>query len=185
MIPPSRRIVVLRASRDTLVLVASTLCVTFALAYAVRQHPGPVATQPEQQVWAGQLAEVAPETVAPARPETLTSASLTVPKAALALPPLPTAAPPAAKTPACATQPCPVKTAAPMPPARQKLAMVDGETAKAVPATTSERKAAKETKAGDRRFGLSDINPLPHLPDSVRKPFSYAGAKISGWMDWF
>ncbi len=119
----------------------------------------------------------------------MTSASLVVPKAALALPPAQPAssAPRATKPLPCDAQPCPARSAAPLPPARQKLAAVDAEPAKANPAPAQApiSKSTQTVKEHEKRFALSDLNPLPHLPDAVRRPFSYAGTKISGWIDRF
>ena len=173
-IPPTRRVVVLRASRDTLVLIACTVGVTLALSHAVRHRPAP-APEAQQQVWAGQLAGVSPDAGGKAEP--MTSESMVVPKATLALPIPPKTG---GKTQPCDAPPCQIKAAVPVPPTRQKLAMADP-----APAQPARPADATQPKDHDKRFGLSDLNPMRHLPDAVRKPFNYAGTKISGWIDWF
>ncbi|MCX8254425.1 MAG: hypothetical protein OTI36_10630, partial [Beijerinckiaceae bacterium] len=90
--------IVIRTSRETLGLVAAATAMTFAMSYAVHsKHDAQVAAQASSQValvaedatpqedWAGHLAEVTPA-AAPTPAEPMTSASLTVPKAQLALP---------------------------------------------------------------------------------------------------
>ena len=183
MILPTRRIVVLRASRDTLTLIACTIGVTLALAYAVRQHPASVAATPAPalQVWAGQLAEVSPDPAVPLRPEPMTSESMVVPKAAMVLPPAQPLPHPPGRTP-CDGAACSAKVSGvPVPPARQRVAALDPAAAPKLGAEPAQ--PARPPR--DKRIGLSDLNPLHHLPDAVRKPFSYAGNKISGWIDWF
>ena len=89
--------IVIRTSRETLGLVAAATAMTFAISYAVHsKHDAQVAAQASIQValvaedatpqedWAGHLAEVTPA-AAPTPTEPMTSASLTVPKAQLAL----------------------------------------------------------------------------------------------------
>ena len=100
VVPPPRRPIVLKASRDTLVLLAAASAVTLAIGSSVRSHSAAPQDPHAQQVvageWAGQLAELSPDqTTAPTPVEPLTSDALTVPKAAMALPLAPRPALPA------------------------------------------------------------------------------------------
>ena len=183
------RTIVIRASRDTLSLVAAAATLTFALAYVVHskhdaqlpvaapaalQQPGqPLQTQLQQaqqkpqQDWAGHLAELVPPTdTMPSEP--MSSASLVVPKSQLALPALP--GKPAAKTTRpCLDQPCAAK--APLPPLRRQPADV--------------RKA--DAPPAPRKNLLGMLNPLTHLPDVsvIGRPFVYAGGAVTGWFKRF
>lgn len=184
-----------KANRDTLVLLACTVAVTLALSYGVHRRPVSPLPQPAQRDWAGRLADVLPDLAS--MPEPMTSDSLVVPKAALALPAPPAALPRAANKPqTCENPPCPAKTAVPLPPTRQKLATTGVDSGKPVPeaaaakagaaksvATGSEAPEPSAPKRKSQSFALGDLNPLHHLPDTVRRPFSYAGTKISGWID--
>ncbi len=188
--PPTRRTVVIKANRDTLVLLACTVTVTLALSYGVHQRAASPLPQPAQQEWAGRLADVLPDFAVTSEP--MTSDSLVVPKAALALP-APPAAPQRAgiKPQACDTPPCLAKAAVPLPPTRQKLATAGAEIVKsgseagsasgAIPKPDAPEPSAPKRKS--QSFALGDLNPLHHLPDTVRRPFSYAGTKITGWID--
>ena len=173
------RTVVIRASRDTLSLVAAASAMTFALAYAIhtkhdRLIPAPLpaletrAPEPQQD-WAGHLAELAPATAA-APSEPMSSAALVVPKAQLALPPLP-------KASTKSMRPCPpdascvpiakAPTSSPAAPPRRLVAAAD--------------KANAADKPGKTLVGM--LNPLNHLPDmtAVGRPFASAGGAVAGW----
>lgn len=173
-VPPPRRPVVLKASRDTLMLLAAAGAATLALAYSVHNRPAPDAPQgqtTEQAAageWAGQLAELSPtQAVAPEPAEPLSSAALTVPSAAMALP-----APPktAAKTRSCEGAACAIAKPAAVPmPARRAQAS-------AAPASP---KPVREASL------LARLNPLNRLPDMVKRPFASAGNTIAGWVSRF
>ena len=173
------RRVVIRANRETLALVCGACALTFVIAYGLHGRPveAPatqvVAAPPPQQDWTGHLADVpanATVTTGPAEP--LSSDSLTVPKAQLALPAMPSKP----KVRPCDTGPlpCPVaKAVAPVPPARK--------VATATPTMASQAKAEKEHGL------LNTLNPLNHLPDmsTIKRPFAYAGDTVSGWFKRF
>ena len=181
--PLRRRIVLFKASRETVVLLACVTALTFALAHAAhRRSDGapPGGEQAVQQGWAGQLADVAPDTTAPHAPEPLTSASLVVPVAALPAPP---AAVPGAPVPGAVRQavpakarPCDQPTCAPtvklgppnlMGPAPKQVASVEPD-------------RSRSDKEGASLIGK--LNPLKHLPDAVRHPFDTAGDAVSSWI---
>lgn len=170
--------IVIRTSRETLGLVAAATAMTFAMSYAVHsKHDAQVAAQASSQValvaedatpqedWAGHLAEVTPA-AAPTPAEPMTSASLTVPKAQLALPsamgPKVTPKP----RPCVEPQPCALKAlAATSTPVRRQAA------------------AAAAEKQHPHRSLVGMLNPLNHLPDMsmVSRPFTYAGGAVSSW----
>ena len=173
------RRVVIRANRETLALVFGACTATFAIAYGLHgkpaetQVPAAVASANPQQDWTGHLADVPPNatTTAPAS-EPLSSDSLTVPKAQLALPGMP--AKPKARPCDGGPTPCPAaKVAAPVPPVRKQVA-----------ATTPSPAQAR----AEKEHGLmATLNPLNHLPDmaTVKRPFAYAGDTVSGWFKRF
>ena len=170
----ARRTVVIKASRDTLLLIACAVSATLAISYAVHTRPASVSVAevaPPQQEWAGTLADVTTQSKSVQPAETMTSASLVVPPAALSLPKEPSRAAPQ-KPRACDPAPCVVKPGAqlPLPPVRQKPAAVET--------------AAVQTPvpAKDEASLVGRLNPLNHLPDAVRHPFDYAGNTVSGWM---
>ena len=163
--------VVIRTSRETLGLVVAATAMTFALSYAVHSKhdaPAPVAAPATQEAalprqdWAGHLAEVSPA-VAPAPSEPMTSASLTVPKAQLALPAVPKLV---AKPRPCPESPCAVK-AAPSAAAGKRQVAAAGEQPRHEP----------------KKSLIGMLNPLNHLPDmsAVGRPFTYAGGAVTGW----
>ncbi len=154
----------MKANRETIVLIAVACAMTFALS----RHAGtpevaaekPAAAVVPDQVWTGRLAEVAPAASVPPR-EPMSSASLVVPKSALALPATPR------KTP--------VKVAVPVPPTRTQMA---GNT----------QAASVEPDRSSHEDGLlHSINPMNHLPDmsSVGRPLAYAGETVAGWFRHF
>ena len=173
--------IVIRTSRETLWLVAAATAVTFAMAYAVHsKHDAQVAAPAAapaaliaqdatpQEDWAGHLAEVTPAgTPTPAEP--MTSASLTVPKAQLALPMSMVPRVAARPRPCFEPQPCALKT-------------LSASSTQAPP----HRQAAGEEKAPatrPHRSLVGMLNPLNHLPDmsTVSRPFTYAGGAVSNW----
>ena len=170
--------VVIRTRRDTLGLVVAASALTFALAFSVHTKrdrlPLPPAqetqlqlappTAPEQQDWAGHLAELKSE-VPTAPSEPLSSAALVVPKSQLALPPAPRAA---RSTRACADGPCSTIARTPTAPTRRPMVAADA-------------KGDQPTKPKKSLLGM--LNPLNHLPDVsvVSRPFTYAGGTVAGW----
>ncbi len=174
VIPP-RRPIVLKASRDTLVLLAAAGAMTLALAYSVHNRPvaeGPSTTQASAGEWAGQLAELPPtQAAAPAQTEPLSSDALTVPKAAMALPIAPRAALPA-KPRTCDSAPCPL-------PAKTTAAA-------GTPMALPRRATNPSAPARLREASLVDkLNPLNHLPAAVTRPFASASDTIVGWVKRF
>ena len=169
---PPRRPFVLKASRDTLVLLAAATGLALAIGYSAHNRPMPdIAKQATEQAvageWTGQLAALAPtDATATAPSEPLSSDALTVPKAAMALPTPPRPATP--KPRPCDGASCPT-------PAR---------TAGAVTATpTPNRRAPAPHLQPVREASLMErINPLNHLPDVVKRPFASAGDTIAGWV---
>ena len=177
--------IVIRTSRDTLGLVIAATAVTFAMAYAVHsKHDALASAQaPAQQiahgaqelaqdaspqeVWAGHLTEVTPA-AAPTPAEPMTSASLTVPKAQLALPTVPKALP--KLRPCVEPQPCALKALA----ASSSPALAHHQVA-----TAADR--AQAAREHHNLIGM--LNPLNHLPDmtTVGRPFTYAGGAVAGW----
>ena len=123
---PPRRPIVLKASRDTLLLLAAAGAMTLAIAYSVHNHPlsdGPGTEQVADGEWTGQLADLSPNQAAtPAPAEPLTSDALTVPKAAMALPAAPKATPPAKPAPAKARPVRAPPGPSPSLPSRSRLA---------------------------------------------------------------
>lgn len=171
---PPRRPIVLKASRDTVVLLAAVGAMTLALAYSVHNRPAPAPpAQTTAGEWAGQLAELpSPQAAAPAPAEPLSSDALTVPKAAMALPvpPRTPAAVVAAKPRACDGAPCPALPAA--------------KTAAALPAAPSRRPAAPPAPLREATL-VETLNPLNHLPAVVTRPFASAGDTIAAWVKRF
>ncbi len=177
--------IVIRTSRDTLGLVVAATAMTFAMAYAVHsKHDAQISAQaaaqaPAQQsalvaqdaspqeVWAGHLAELTPA-AAPTPAEPMTSASLTVPKAQLALPMVPKTLP--KPRPCLEPQPCAVKTLA----AASSLVLTHHQIASAAD-------RAQAARANHSLVGM--LNPLNHVPDmsAVGRPFTYAGGAVAGW----
>ncbi len=173
--------IVIRTSRETLGLVVAATAVTFALATAVHsKHEADIsAPAPLQQVelaapeaspqedWAGHLADVTPA-AAPAPAEPMTSASLTVPKAQLALPMVPKTLP--KQRPCVEPQSCALKALA---------AASSSQAAGHRQAMAAERAQA----AREHHSLIGMLNPLNHLPDmaTVSRPFTYAGGAVTGW----
>ena len=171
---PPRRPIVLKASRDTLVLLAAVGAMTLAIAYSVHNHPaagGPSTEQVAVGEWAGQLADLSPSPVAaPAPSEPLSSDALTLPKTAMALPAIPKAVT-STKPRICDGVSCPTiaKTIA-------------GNAAVAPP----RRIAAAAPPARLREASLVEkLNPLNHLPAAVTRPFASASDTIVGWVKRF
>ena len=173
----ARRTVVIKASRDTLLLVACAVSATLALSYAVHTRPAAITVAEvatPQQVWVGALSDVTTQTKPVQPTETLTSASLVVPPAALSLPKEPSRTMPQ-KPRACDLAPCSTKATAslPLPPVRQKPASIESVSVQTTPAPTP---------AKDDGSLAGRLNPFNHLPDAVRHPFDYAGSAVSGWI---
>ena len=169
------RTVVIRASRETIGLVAAASAMTFALAYAVHSKqqpqgfgaPAPVAQQ--QQDWTGHLADLTPTSTEAAPAEPMSSAALVVPKSQLALPSM--SVRPLARPRVCGDGPCPAKPGA---AAARRMADADAP--------------GKGSHAGESKNTLlSRLNPLNHLPDVsvIARPFAYAGNTLSGWIKRF
>lgn len=160
--PPKR--IVLKANRDTLMLVAAASAATLALAASVHSRPQPDPThsvvEAPQQDWTGDLAELVPASTEPTEQEPLTSASLTVPKSALALPNPPTRA----KAKPCDVGPCPTSRPAAL-------------------RTQAARAEAARASRKDHSL-MARLNPFNHL-DTLQKPFVYAGNSISNWLHSF
>lgn len=162
------RRIVLRANRETLVLVAAACGATFTLSYAIHIRPSETAAVESvapQREWAGHLAEILPDQSQRTSTEPMTSASLVVPKSALAWPTVQARS----RFRTCeggAT--CNGKVTAPVPHARPSRVEVATE-------DTSERSL------------VGRLNPLNHLPNmsALSRPFAYAGNAISGWIDRF
>lgn len=178
LVPP-RRTIVLKTSRDTLVLLAAASAMALAIGYSVHNRPPADATPASEQVaageWTGQLASLAPSEAAKTAPaEPLSSDALTVPKAAMALPAPPRPATAPAKPRLCDGLPCP-------PPARTAAA------ATVIGAPAPARKPTGATHPQPiREAGLMDrLNPLNHIPDMVKRPFASAGDTIVGWVRHF
>ncbi len=165
---PPRRPVVLKASRDTLVLLAGATALTLAIGYSVHSRPATDTAFATAELtaaggWAGQLAELSPA-AKPNLGEPLSSAALTVPKAAMTLPVPPRIA---SSTTAAAVKPrlCDGPACPPAKPAAAPGAAVRR------PATPALREASL----------MERLNPLNHLPDMVKRPFASAGDTIVGW----
>ena len=172
--------IVIRTSRETLGLVVAASAVACALAGAVhsKHDTQTAAAAPVQQVasvaqdaspqevWAGHLAELTPA-AAPTPAEPMTSASLTVPKAQLALPLPMVPKSPAKPRPCVEPQPCALKALAASPQAAARRQAI----------------AAEKAQAREHRSLIGMLNPLNHLPDmaTVSRPFTYAGGAVSGW----
>ena len=154
------RTIVIKANRETIGLVLAASAMTFAIAYSVHSKPTPVATQAQQQDWAGDLAELAPQKLAST--ESMSSADLVVPNAQLALPSVPVKQ----ATKRGCDEPC---LKVPVPPRR--------ETAREVSPILAPR--TKEPSL------LTRLNPLNHVPKVVKQPFNYAGDMVSGWIKRF
>ena len=171
---PPRRPIVLKASRDTLVLLAAAGTMTLAIAYSVHNRPVSESQGTEQVAageWAGQLADLSPsQAAAPAPAEPLSSDALTVPKAAMALPVAPRPAL-SARPRACDGTPCPPSVKA---------------ASGAAAAPTLRRQAVAALPARVREASLVErLNPLNHLPAAVTQPFASAGDTIAGWVKRF
>ena len=171
---PPRRPIVLKASRDTLVLLAAAGAMTLAIAYSVHNHPaaeGPNMAQVTGGEWAGQLAELSPNAVAaPAPSEPLSSDALTLPKAAMALPTPPKAVT-STKSRTCDGVSC---------PATSKTIAANAAVA------PPRRIAAAAPPAPLREASLVEkLNPLNHLPAAVTRPFASASDTIVGWVKRF
>lgn len=165
---PSR--IVIRTSRETIVLCVAACAMTFALGYAVHSKHGPGETpRAVTQDWTGHLADVAP--VVAASSERITSASLVLPKEQLALPKIDMR--PLANLRFCDGESCRAKPLAPLPPARQ-----DAGPREPV-------KVAYHEEQESRPGLLSRLNPLNQVPAVIRKPFAYAGDTVSGWIKRF
>ena len=187
---PPRRPIVLKTSRDTLVLLAAASAMALAIGYSVHNHTVSDDPQPIEQTvageWAGQLAALAPtETAAPA-PAPLSSDALTLPKAAMALPVSPRPTANAVKPRLCDGVPCP-----PAAKASTTAAAVPGGLPTAAAPGQTHRPAVATRPHSVREAGLMErLNPLNHLPDVrlpdvVRRPFASAGETIVGWVKRF
>ena len=175
MVANVSRTVVLKAKRETVLLVCAATSLTFALAYAIHSkpeadpHPATeqVLQKPVGQVWAGQLASLAPDGVAPSAAEPMSSASLVVPKSQLSLPSVVVVRSPV-RPRTCEETPCATKAPLPVRPLRNQAA--------AAQPTDPVRQA-------NRPGLMATLNPLNHLPDAttLRRPFSYASDTVSGW----
>lgn len=168
------RRVVIRANRDTLALLGGACALTFVIAYGVHRRsavsPPEMESAAEHQGWTGHLAEIEPMATADAKPEPLSSESLTVPKAQLALP----VSPVKPKGRPCESSvPCLSRSSTPvvLPVRRQ------------VPATRASHTASQQNDNGL----LHALNPLNHMPDMsvVKRPFTYAGDVVAGWIKRF
>lgn len=167
------RKVVLRTSRETLLLVAGACGLTFAIAYAVHSRPLQTIAAPqptEQQAWAGQLADIGTSTPAKRVTEPLTSASLTVPKSQLALPA-------AAKVSVVKPRSC--ENGSSCAPKATAASLASTRPAAAGTAILPPNRKIEETGV------MARLNPLNHVPDVVRKPFVVAGEAVSGWLKRF
>ena len=183
---PPRRSIVLKANRDTLVLIAAASAMTLAIAYSVHTRPAPATLQrqtggttTEQAAageWAGQLADLSPSQVASTTPaERLSTAALTVDKAAMALPAAPRpAAVLLAKPRICDGAPCP-------PPAKAAVAGTAAPALGAAAATPPRHPSAGAPPAREASL-VEKLNPLNHLPEMVKRPFASAGDTIAGWI---
>ncbi len=178
-----RSIVLFRASRETVVLLASATAFTLVLAHAAHRRPEPAPAGPQvvQQGWTGQLADVAID--APRASEPLTSASLVVPSAALPAPvvvPASGTTPPAANV-AAARQPASAKARSCDLPSCAPIKL--GPQPVATPALKQVASAEPARPRSEDGAGLiGKLNPLKHLPDAVRHPFDYAGDAVSSWI---
>jgi hypothetical protein len=168
------RTVVIKAKRETVLLLVAASSLTFALAYAIHSKPEAdlhpveqVQQKPAPQIWAGQLASLAPDHVPSPAAEPMSSASLVVPKSQLSLPVVAVVRPPA-RVRACDDASCAAKTPLPVRPVRAQAA-----------ATQSAAVARTPGKQGL----MATLNPLNHLPDAttLKRPFSYASDTVSGW----
>ncbi len=179
---PPRRSIILKANRDTLVLIAAAGAMTLAIANSVHTRPAPATLQgqtggttTEQAAageWAGQLADLTPNQVASTAPaEPLSTAALTLDKAAMALPASPRPAPALPSKPRiCDGAPCP-------PPVKAAAA---GTAAAAPP-----RHPPAVTPPAREASLVEKLNPLNHLPEMVKRPFASAGDTIAGWVKRF
>lgn len=156
---------VLRIRFETLALVAGAVAMSLALSHAVHQRAdrSKVAGLPGQPAWTGRIADLPPDG-AGAADKAITSASLVVPPATLALPANPSRQPPKAKP--CESAGCPSKVVAVPPAQRNRTVPVQAAVA----------------RSRDADGLMSKLNPLNHLPDAVRHPFDVAGNTISGWL---
>ena len=164
------RTIVLKARRDTVVLVVAATAATFALASAIHSRPDARdnVALPQQQ-WAGELAGLASVEVDPVHAEPITSASLVVPTSDFALPPMPVRA--LVKLRGCDGGLCAPRTNAPTPVRRPIAAAF-----RRVPAPHHVRPTL-----------ISRLNPLNHLPDmsTLGRPFAVASDTVSGWFKRF
>ena len=180
--PYPKGTVLLKAKRETLVLLASVAAMTFAVSYVV--HKRPIAEQAsvpvQHQVWAGQLSDVSTDTAVVKQAEPMTSASLVVPTSAVALPapqtppraiPAPTVKP--AKP--CEGAACTIKAGGPSKQVAT-LAPVNGPTPNQTLGATTKANRKESLSL------LTKLNPMNHLPDAVRHPVDYANDTFSGWM---
>ena len=187
---PPRRTIVLKASRDTLVLTVAAGAMTLAIAYSVHTRPAPATLQgqnggtAEQAAageWAGQLADLSSNQGTLTTPtERMSTATLTVDKAAMALPAAPRPVPALSTKPrTCDGSPCLPST---------KAATTGSTTIAVAPAlgvaTTSLRRAPAVAAARQASL-VEKLNPLNHLPEMVKRPFASAGDTIAGWVKLF
>ncbi len=177
--PPPRRVVTIKANRETLLLVASAVAMAFALSYAVRQRPAvPTLAAAPQHVWVGQLPEIAPVNTVAQPAEPITSASLVVSPAALTSPTPPSSRPAIAPKPrSCDTTPCPQASKPP------SLPQLPAPTAKQSGTQVSDsRPVPSRTGHDDKPSLMGKLNPLNHIPDAMRQSIDYAGDTLSSWM---
>ena len=169
---PPRRTIVLKADRDTLMLLAAASGLALAIGYSVHSHPAPQdqgqAIEQAAGEWAGRLAELPPPAAINPAVEPLSSDALTVPKAAMALP------------------------VAPRPAASAKLRICDGALCPAAAKVATNaapapiRRPAAPRAHPLREASLMDrLNPLNHLPEVVTRPFASAGDTITSWVKRF
>jgi hypothetical protein len=187
------RLFVVRARRDTLVLVATATLVTFALASAIHSRPpvasalpsaaAPASVVPVHQSWAGDLDDRAVDAAAPAAARApLTSASLVVPASDLALPKV--SVRPLVRLNGCAGAPC--------PPLRNQATLRRPGRAMVVARAPFDERSFRsdpflEGRAAPPRRQRHDLiarlNPFNHLPDvrHFARPFTYAGDAVGSW----
>ncbi len=160
--------------REVLALAAAAALAGLALAHHEPQHVE--VGVPAVGGWFGELAAVAGAPEAPP----LSSSSLVVPRAALALPPIVRASPQFkavcdSADDTCALRPIPLVAPTRRPVASDPLRQTAAKRAADV------RKATSVGRAADTPFSF---NPLDHLPDAATfgRPFEAAGSILSGWV---
>ena len=181
----SSRPVTLRARRDTIVLVAAAAAITGALASGIHAHQ--TGTGIPSLGWTGELSDVQPESV-PASKPAITSASLVVAPAELALPKVAaTAAHPRSKI--CDGASCPTKAAGSLAGPRRPSSAASGVASRpSMSAEAVEFVPRPPADVGAKHPSLmARLNPLRHLPDvsTVRRPLTAANETIFGWFKGF